>query len=78
MDTWRIVVATCACFLLMRVLLLATRRQVVIEAIHGDGGRLSLDPADNCVGIAAAETLKLLGSPSCGVALTLHKARQRM
>lgn len=46
---------------------------VAIEAITGDGGRLSLDPADNCIGIAAAETLKLLGSPSCGVSLTLHK-----
>ncbi|KAF8056371.1 hypothetical protein HT031_006370 [Scenedesmus sp. PABB004] len=46
---------------------------VVIEAIRGDGGRLSLDPSDNCIGIAASETLKLLGSPSCGVALTLDK-----
>lgn len=49
--------------------------QVVIQAIEGDGGRLSLEPSDNCVGIAAAETLKLLGSPSCGVALTLNKVR---
>lgn len=47
--------------------------QVVIESITGDNGRLSLVAADNCVGIAAAETLKLLGSPSCGVSLTLHK-----
>jgi homoserine kinase len=47
--------------------------KVVIEAITGDGGRLSLDPAANCVGIAATETLKLLGSPSCGVSLTLDK-----
>lgn len=47
--------------------------KVVIESITGDNGRLSLDPADNCVGIAAMETLKLLGSPSCGVSLTLHK-----
>lgn len=46
---------------------------VVIESIVGDDGRLSLNAADNCVGIAAMETLKLLGSPSCGVSLTLHK-----
>lgn len=48
-------------------------REVVIDSIEGDGGRLSLDPAQNCVGIAAAETLRLLGQPSCGVALTLQK-----
>jgi homoserine kinase len=48
--------------------------QVVIESIQGDGGRLSLDPAKNCVGIAATETLKLLGgSPTCGVSLKLQK-----
>jgi len=47
--------------------------KVVIERIEGDGGRLGLDPATNCVGIAAAETLKLIGQPSCGVSLTLHK-----
>jgi homoserine kinase len=47
--------------------------RVVIEGITGDGGRLSLDPANNCVGIAAAETLKLLGNTSCGVSLTLNK-----
>lgn len=46
---------------------------VVIDSITGDNGRLSLVAADNCVGIAAAETLKLLGSPTCGVGLTLHK-----
>lgn len=50
--------------------------QVVIESIVGDGGRLSLVAADNCVGIAAMETLKLLGSPSCGVSLTLNKVRR--
>jgi homoserine kinase len=49
--------------------------KVVIESIVGDNGRLSLDPADNCIGIAATETLKLLGNPSCGVSLTLHKVR---
>ncbi|EFJ45216.1 hypothetical protein VOLCADRAFT_94379 [Volvox carteri f. nagariensis] len=48
--------------------------EVVIEAIKGDGGRLSLDPAKNCIGVAASETLKLLGGAvSCGVSLTLHK-----
>ena len=47
--------------------------EVVIEAIEGDGGRLSLTSADNCAGIAAIETLKLLGKVSCGVSLKLHK-----
>jgi homoserine kinase len=51
---------------------------VRIDAIAGDGGRLSLDAAKNCVGIAAAEVLALLeaalGSPvGCGVALQLQK-----
>ena len=49
--------------------------KVVIEKIEGDNGRLSLNAADNCIGIAAIETLKLIGQPSCGVALTLHKVR---
>ncbi|GFR49463.1 hypothetical protein Agub_g11523 [Astrephomene gubernaculifera] len=47
--------------------------QVVIEGIQGDGGRLSLDPAKNCIGVAASETLKLIGDVSCGVSLTLNK-----
>jgi len=48
--------------------------EVVIEGITGDGGRLGRDPATNCIGIAARETLRLLGAaPSCGVALTLRK-----
>lgn len=48
--------------------------EVVIESIEGDGGRLSLEASKNCVGIAAIETLKLLGAaPSCGVALKLNK-----
>lgn len=47
---------------------------VLIESIEGDGGRLSLDASKNCVGIAALETLKLLGGqPSCGISLTLKK-----
>jgi hypothetical protein len=33
-------------------------------------------PEKNCIGIAALETLKLIGQPSCGVALTLNKAWQ--
>lgn len=48
--------------------------EVVIEHIEGDGGRLTMDPTKNCIGIAASETLKLLGcAPSCGVALRLKK-----
>lgn len=47
--------------------------KVVIDKIEGDSGRLSLNAADNCIGIAAIETLKLIGQPSCGVSLTLHK-----
>ncbi|KAK9828815.1 hypothetical protein WJX72_002252 [[Myrmecia] bisecta] len=47
--------------------------EIIIESIEGDGGRLSLVASKNCVGIAAIETLKLLGQPSCGIALTLHK-----
>ena len=46
---------------------------VEIESIEGDGGRLTLEAPKNCVGIAAIETLKLLGSPSCGVSLKLQK-----
>lgn len=51
--------------------------KVVIDKIEGDNGRLSLVATDNCIGIAAIETLKLIGQPSCGVALTLHKVRPR-
>jgi hypothetical protein len=50
--------------------------RVVIDKIEGDNGRLSLNAAENCIGIAAIETLKLIGQPSCGVALTLHKVRR--
>lgn len=47
---------------------------VVIEAITGDGGRLSKSAMGNCAGIAAIETLKLLdGTPSCGVSLKVAK-----
>ena len=51
--------------------------RVVIERITGDGGRLSLEAAQNCVGIAALEALEMLkashGSPTCGVSLVLEK-----
>ena len=48
--------------------------EVVIESIVGDGGRLSLDPTKNCIGVAAIETLRLIGvAPSCGVGLRLNK-----
>ena len=45
----------------------------MIESIEGDQGRLSLVAADNCVGIAVIETMKLLGQASCGVSLKLNK-----
>ena len=44
-----------------------------IESIEGDGGRLTLEAPKNCVGIAAIETLKLIGRTSCGVSLRLQK-----
>ena len=47
--------------------------EVVIKSITGDDGRLPLVAANNCVGIAAIETIKLLGNIDCGVALTLLK-----
>lgn len=47
--------------------------QVIIEAVEGDGGKLSLDAAKNCSGIAAIEVLKMIGETSVGVALTVKK-----
>lgn len=47
--------------------------EVLIRTITGDEGRLSRLAAENCAGIAAIETLALLGTVSCGVALSLHK-----
>lgn len=47
--------------------------EVVIKSITGDDGRLPLVASNNCVGIAAIETIKLLGDINCGVALTLLK-----
>ena len=52
-----------------------TPGEVLIQQIEGDGGRLSLEASKNCAGIAALETLKLLGHTSCGVSLTLKKVR---
>lgn len=47
---------------------------ITIESIEGDGGRLSLTADDNCVGIAARETLALSKhNPSCGIRLRLVK-----
>lgn len=48
---------------------------MVIDDIVGDGGRLSYEAADNCCGIAALETLKLLGVSDVGVAISLRKVR---
>ena len=47
--------------------------EVVVAAVTGDGGRLSLDPGKNCAGVAAAGVLSILGTPTHGVELTLHK-----
>ena len=47
--------------------------EVVIEAIDGDNGRLSKVAGENCAGIAAIETLKLLGDIGHGVSLKLNK-----
>lgn len=47
--------------------------KVVITEITGDNGRLPLTAEENCIGIAAIETLKLIGQPSCGISLTLEK-----
>lgn len=46
--------------------------EVIIEAVSGDDGRLSLDPSRNTAGIAARETLKIIGTTT-GVAVRLHK-----
>lgn len=47
--------------------------EVIIQSITGDDGRLPLVAAKNCVGIAAVETIKLLGDIDCGIGLTLQK-----
>jgi homoserine kinase len=51
---------------------------VEIESIEGDGGRLTLEAPKNCVGIAAIETLKLIGQTSCGVSLRLQKVCSKL
>ena len=53
----------------------ATRRKevgVIIESIEGDDGRLPLEADENTAGIAARETLRLIGA-DIGVALRLRK-----
>jgi len=45
---------------------------VTIAAIHGDGGRLPLDPASNTAGAAVGALLRRLETTR-GVALTIHK-----
>ena len=47
-------------------------RGAVVSAIHGDGGRLSLDPEKNTASAAVNALLDLLGSTR-GVALVVHK-----
>ena len=47
--------------------------RVEIEDITGDDGRLPRMAERNCVGIAAIETIKLLGVIDCCVSLTLNK-----
>ena len=49
-----------------------------IKSIEGDGGRLTLEAPKNCVGIAAIETLKLIGQTSCGVSLSLQKVCSKL
>lgn len=48
---------------------------VIIETIEGDGGKLSMNPRFNCIGIAAYETLRLMNRSSTGVSLALKKAQ---
>jgi len=50
---------------------------VEIASITGDGGRLPLDGATNCCGVAAAHTLRLLGTPDAGVRLTIDKVKKK-
>ena len=52
--------------------------RVVIEDITGDDGRLPRIAERNCVGIAAIETIKLLGDVDCGISLTLNKVNIRL
>lgn len=57
----------------MTATVLKGKQRVVIDQVEGDGGRLSLKSAENCAGIAAYHTLKLMGKTSCGVSLKLEK-----
>lgn len=49
------------------------REGVAITSIIGDNGKLPLSPAKNCVGIGAAEALRLIGDAACGVSLSVIK-----
>ena len=51
--------------------------RVVIDDITGDDGRLPRVAERNCVGIAAIETIRLLGNIDCGVSLSLKKVNSR-
>ncbi|NIP24762.1 MAG: homoserine kinase [Phycisphaerae bacterium] len=46
--------------------------EVIIETVSGDDGRLSLDPSKNTAGVAARETLQIIGTAT-GVVIKLHK-----
>ncbi|CAN6463986.1 unnamed protein product [Victoria cruziana] len=46
--------------------------RVAIKAVHG-APRLTLDPMNNCAGIAAIAVLRALGVRSVGISLTLEK-----
>src|SRR5690349_14143328 len=46
---------------------------IIIDAITGDGGKLTLDPTKNTAGVAASYALKQIGIVDAGVKLTLHK-----
>lgn len=48
-------------------------RGVVVEAIYGDGGRLTRDPVKNSAAAAAQAVLDQLGMGDVGVALTIYK-----
>ncbi|MDX2162516.1 MAG: homoserine kinase [bacterium] len=46
---------------------------ITIAAIHGDAGKLPLDPLKNTACVAAASVLKLVDAAEHGIALTIHK-----
>jgi len=50
----------------------ASGPEIIISSIEGDGGKLPVDPARNCVGVVAAAILKAVGCQR-SVSLTLRK-----